>query len=151
MSNLIYDSSEVRVTFGVPVTVPGILEASFTLEDFNQIQIVHSAPKFDVEKGVFREAAVVYDPGQIVGVNISLHYGSIDNENFDKLYKAQEFGLIGVPMTIRILNLSNDGKKRKSYAAPVAVLTTNPDEAFSVQASENVYIIKTPYFQRFYS
>jgi hypothetical protein len=146
-----YYSDEVQILFGVPVQVPGIIEADYTLKDFNRVEISYNEGKFNIEKGIFREKIITYDPSDIANINIYMNYGSIDNEFIELLFKAQEFGVIGLPLSIKFAKKIEDKKKRKSYIAPVAVLTKNTNDDFAAEASERLYQFKTTYLQTFYT
>lgn len=162
MSNYVYSPSEININFGVPVTIPGILEADFSIEDFISVAIVFSKPKFSLKMGIFREKTINYDASEVVGINITLSHGSSDNEPLNNLFKAQELGVVGLPLSVRTIKSSvgiigagigattSGNVKRRSYVAPVAILTKQPSEGYTGKGGPMVYEFITPYIQTIY-
>jgi hypothetical protein len=151
--NLIYYADQIKITFGVPVSVPGILEADFSINDFISLEILQNQDNFDVETGVFRETIIVYNPRNTPQINLTLAYGAPENELMDAIYRAQQFGVIGLPLTIRssVNQLTNPNeKRRRTYTCPVSVLKKRPDESLGIRGAPLVYQIKTPLLESFY-
>ncbi len=142
----VYTPDEVTATFGVPITIPGILDASFQIEDFETISIVHDL-KFSLKMGVFNNPSINARRVNSATVNFSVLYGSEDNENFNRIIRAQEFGIAGLPLYIRHITRDDEQRQRPTHICAVALLTNRPKFDYKKLSEPKDYSFKIPYIQ----
>jgi len=149
MERYIYDPSEINIFFGVPVIIPGIIEKPFEISDFISISIQPEV-KFTVRNGVYNEALIAMRKGAKSSIVIEVLHGSKDNELLDLIYKAQTFGVVGFPLTLRHIKKNDDNRPRPDHISTVTTLVGMPGSGYTEQGKTKTYTFKSSYLQTFY-